>query len=330
MLTTRENFLRLINGRDAEYLSEYSLWWGMASPPFFRRGPDEDGVMRNMFGVEQVRDSGGIVGASMPKTHDFVLEDITKWRDVIKLPNPKDIDDSQWIDAAKESRDRHDYNIPFGGGVGGGGYFQTLVGVMGFTEGLTACFEEPEEVKDMLNAICDYSVEMAKKYVYYYQPDYGTFGDDIAHERNPFVSLEMFRDIFAPNWRRYYAVFKEAGIPCGHHNCGYFTPFLDDLVDMGVNFWDPVQSSNNVFEIKEKYGKNFVMCQGYDVRFIDDDSTEEEVRANFRDYISKIAPGGSYAFNRGGIENMVANREVEKKFMGWIYEEFDAIKNIYF
>jgi hypothetical protein len=99
---------------------------------------------------------------------------------------------------------------------------------------------------------------------------------------------------------------------------------------MGVNFWDPVQSSNNVFEIKEKYGKNFVMCQGYDVRFIDEDSTEEEVRASFRDYISKIAPGGSYAFNRGGIENMVANRESEKKFMGWIYEEFDAIKNIYF
>jgi len=302
----------------------------MASPPFFRPEPSEDGVMRSMFGVEMVRDSGGIVGAAMPKTHDFVLTDITKWRDVIKLPDPSEISDSAWQDAAQQARDNHNPDLPFAGGTGLGGFFQNLVGVMGFTDGLMACFEEPDEVKDMLNAICDYTVEMAKKYVYYYRPDYGTFGDDIAHERNPFVSLEMFRDIFAPAWKRYYDVFVEADIPVGHHNCGYFEPFLDDLVGMGVSFWDPVQSSNDVFGIKEKFGRKLVMCQGYDIRFIKDDTTEEEVRATFRDYISRIAPGGSYAFNRGGIENMVANRDIEKQFMQWIYDEFDEIRYTYF
>ncbi|MCL2137159.1 MAG: hypothetical protein FWH40_06530 [Coriobacteriia bacterium] len=330
MLTTRENFLRIIKGEEAEYLSTYSLWWGMASPPFHRPQPSEDGVMRNMFGVETVRDSGGIVDAGMPKTHDFVLTDIFKWPEVIKLPDPDEITDSAWQDAAKQARDNHDFELPFAGGTGMGGFFQTLVGVMGFTEGLSACFEEPEEVKAMLNYICEYTVKMAKKYAYYYKPDYGTFGDDIAHERNPFVSLEMFRDIFAPCWRAYYQVFVDAGIPMGHHNCGYFEPLLEDLVSMGVTFWDPVQSSNDSFGIKAKYGRNLVMCQSYDVRFIDDDATEEEVRTNFRDYVSKIAPGGGWAFTRSGIDTMVANREQEKKFMGWIYDEFDAIKNTYY
>ena len=330
MLSTRDNFLRLIRGEEPEYLSIYSLWWGMNSPPFHRPEPSPDGTMRNMFGVESVWDSGRIVGSPMPKTHDFVLTDIFKWRDVIKLPDVGEISDSAWADAAKQARDKHDFETPFAGGTALGGVFQTLVGVMGFTEGLTACFEEPDEVKDMLNYITDYCVAMAEKFVYYYQPDYGTLGDDIAHERNPFVSLEMFRDIFAPCWRRYYDVFVKAGIPVGHHNCGYFEPFLEDLVSMGVTFWDPVQSSNDSFGIKAKYGRSLVMCQSYDVRFIDDNSTEEEVRTAYRDYISKIAPGGGFAFNRGGIENMVANREIEKKFTQWIYDEFDEIKNIYY
>ncbi|MCL2137157.1 MAG: hypothetical protein FWH40_06520 [Coriobacteriia bacterium] len=330
MLTTRENFLRLIKGQEPEYLSTFSLWWGMAFAPFHWPQPGEDGVQRSIFGVETVRDSGGIVNAGMPKTSDFVLTDITKWGDVIKLPDPDEITDSAWADAAKQARDRWNPELPFAGGAGMAGVFQTLVGVMGFTEGLSACYEEPEMVKEMFAYIMDYTVKMAKKYVYYYQPDYTSLGDDIAHERNPFVSLEMFKDIFAPCWRAYYDIFTEVGIPVGHHNCGYFEPFLEELTSMGVTFWDPVQSSNDSFGIKEKYGRNLVMCQGYEIRFLPDDSTEEQVRADFREYVSKIAPGGGWAFNRGGIENMVANREIEKKFMQWIYDEFDEIKNVYF
>ncbi|MCL2137158.1 MAG: hypothetical protein FWH40_06525 [Coriobacteriia bacterium] len=330
MLTVRENFLRSIKGQDPEYLTTFSLFWAMNGPPFFRPEPSADGTIRNMFGVESVKDPGGVVDAYMPKTHDFILTDIAKWGDVIKLPNPDDITDSAWADAAKQARDRHNFEIPFAGSTGIGGVFQTLVGVMGFTEGLTACYEEPELVKEMFAYITDYTVKMAKKFAYYYNPDYTALADDIAHERNPFVSLEMFKDIFAPCWKAYYDVFTEVGIPCGHHNCGYFEPLLEDLVSMGVTFWDPVQSSNDTFGIKEKYGKNLVMCQSYDVRFINDDTTEEEIRATFRDYVSKIAPGGGWAFVRSGVETLVANREIERQFVTWIYDEYDQIKNLYY
>ncbi|MDR2957654.1 MAG: hypothetical protein LBU61_05690 [Coriobacteriales bacterium] len=329
MLTTRENFLRIIRGQEAERLSEYSLWWGFNSPPFFMPEFREDGTMKDLFGVEYVWDNARIVGSPMPRTHDFILSDITKWGDVIKLPDPDSIDESQWLDAAKQLRDKHDFELPFAGGTGFG-YFQTLVGVMGFTEGLCACHEEPEYVKEMFSYISDYSTKLAKKFIQYYQPDYGFYGDDIAHERMPFVSLEMFRELFAPYWNAYYEVFVDAGVPIGHHNCGYFEPLLEDLMAMGVTFWDPVQSSNDTLGIKAKYGRNLVMCQSYEIRFIPDDATEEQVRGDFKDYVSKVAPGGGWAFARSGIENMVANREEEKKFMQWVYDEFDEIKTIYY
>jgi len=323
-LSKRENFMRLINKEVPEYIPTYSLFWAMNGPPFLRGERNADGTGRDMFGVESVIDSGGI-NPPMPKTHDFILTDITKWRDVIKVPEVN-YDESAWIDMAKEAWKNHNPENPFGGGTTMG-YFQPLVAFMGFTEGLVACYEEPDEVKALLNYICDFQVEMGKKWMYYYKPEFGFLGDDIAHERNPFVSLPMFQDIFAPVWRRYYSVFVEGGIPVGHHNCGHFEEYLDDLVDMGVSFWDPVQSSNDEDAIKAKFGNNLALCGAPETRFWDDDTPEEQIRTEFRDYVNRLAPDGGFAmmdFIYG--EPRPDATEAAKNRQRWQREEFDAMK----
>ena len=328
-LSKRENFMRMVNKEVPEYVPTYSLFWAMNSPPFMMGERNPDGTGKSMFGVESVIDSGGI-NPPMPKTHDFILTDITKWRDIIKVPD-LDISDSAWADMAKEAWRNHDPELPFGGGTGGGGYFQLLVAFMGFTEGLSACFEEPEEVKDMLSYICDFHVGLAKKYIQYYQPEFGFLGDDIAHEHNPFMSLEMFQDIIAPLWRRYYNVFTEAGLPVGHHNCGHFELYLDDLVDMGVSFWDPVQSSNDEDAIKAKYGNNLALCAAPESRFYNENTSEEQIRTDFRAYCDRLAPGGGFAmmdFIYG--EPMPGSSEFVLNRMKWMREEFEAIRYDYY
>ncbi|MCL2153509.1 MAG: hypothetical protein FWH57_11250 [Oscillospiraceae bacterium] len=340
MLTTRENFLRAARGQEPEYLPTYSLFWGMNGAPFHMPKPDENGVTRNLFGVESVRDQCGITDAAMPKTWDYVLTDIRKWGDVIKLPNPDDISKSEWEAAAKEARDKHDWEVPFGGGAGSPGVFQTLMGVMGFQEGLMACFEEPEYVKEFFAYIMDYTVKMAKNYAFYYKPEFTIVADDIAHERSPFVSVEVFRDIFAPCWREYYDIFRADDVICGHHNCGWFEPLLEDLVSMGVTFWDPVQSSNDSFAIKAKYGNNLVLCQGFENRFTKKGTvTEEEIKAQFREYVTKIAVGGGWAYlGRSGrrpdlppldtppeespYAAFTDNFYLDKRINEWVNEEF--------
>jgi len=324
-LSKRENFLRLIHREVPEYIPTYSLWWAMNSPPVLRGERNPDGTGKSIFGVESVIDSGGI-NPPMPKTHDFILTDITKWRDVIKLPD-LDLDESAWIDMAREAIRNHNPELPFGGGTSTGGYFQPLVSFMGFTEGLSACFEEPDEVKAMLEYICDFNVRMAKDFIKYYQPEFGFLGDDIAHERNPFLSLEMFQDIIAPFWRRYYAVFVDAGIPVGHHNCGHFELYLDDLVDMGVSFWDPVQPSNDEEAIKARFGTDLALCAGPEMRFWDDETPEEQIRTEVRSYINRLAPGGGFAMMdyiysepQPGASEASINRN------RWIREEFEALK----
>ena len=329
MLSIRDNFMRLANREVPEYIPAYSMMWAFNMPPQLMGEMNPDGSGKSIFGVERVLDKSGVIGASMPKTHDFILTDITKWRDIIKVPD-WELDDSAWQAMAKEANDRRNPDLPFGG-MASMGFFQDLVGFMGFTEGLTACFEEPEEVKALLNYLCDFYTGLAKKMVQFYDLDFGSFGDDIAHERNPFVSLEMFQDIFAPVWRRYYSAFVEAGLPCGHHNCGHFELFLDDLVDMGVSFWDPVQGSNDEAAIKAKFGTDLAMCSGgLDVRLMPEEITEEEVRNQMRDYMDMMAPGGGFALFDYDPDFMVSFTDAEKTRAGWAWDEFLKLQHSYY
>ncbi|MCL2632472.1 MAG: veratrol--corrinoid protein metyltransferase [Coriobacteriia bacterium] len=330
-LSKRENFLRLINKEVPEYIPTFNLFWGSARPPFMRGTSNPDGSGTDLFGVERVIDSGGI-NPAMPKTHDFILDDITKWRDVIKIPDFSHIDQSAWMDMAKQSIRNHDPENPYGGGTSTG-FFQPLVAFMGFTEGLIACHEEPEEVKALMEYLCDFSVDNAKKLVQYYKPEYGSMGDDIAHERNPFLSLSMFQELIAPYWRRYYEVFVDAGLPVGHHNCGHFEEYLDDLVDMGVSFWDPVQSSNDEDAIKAKYGNNLALCAGPEMRFWDENTTEEQARTEVREYCDRLAPGGGFAmmdFIYADAAAMPGFTDYAIVQLQWVREEFDSLKFKYY
>jgi len=341
VLSEKENFMRVINKEMPEYIPTYNLMWGFNMPPFLMGMMfPEGGVGKNMFGVESVQDSGGLL-PPMSKTSDFIMDDITKWRDIIKIPD-FDFTDSMWADAGKESQDFRDPTQPFGGGVSMG-FFQPLVSFMGFTEGLSAYYEEPDEVKALYEYLSDWSVDMTKKFLYYFKPEFGFMADDIAHERNPFLSLPMFQDLIAPYWKRFYDIFVEAGLPCGHHNCGHFELYLEDLVNMGVSFWDPVQPSNDEMAIKAKYGRNLALCGGPESRFWNDETTEEQVRAEVTDYIMKMSAGGGFAMFAFMIDDdappppppdpdaepapMMFNfSEAELARMGWISDVFKSLR----
>ncbi|MCL2135935.1 MAG: hypothetical protein FWH40_00175 [Coriobacteriia bacterium] len=323
-LNKRENFMRLINGDTPEYIPAYDMFWGIRLP-IYRGNRNPDGTGTDMFGVEQVLGSG-IIPAPMPKTSDFLLDDITKWRDIVKVP---DLSSFDWAAMSKEALDARNPEVPWGGGTGVG-VFQTLVSLMGFTEGLVACYEEPEEVKAMLEYVTDFMVENAKKFIHYYKPEYGTYGDDIAHERNPFISLDMFQDIFAPCWRRYYAVFAEAGLHCTMHNCGHFEEFVPDIVDMGVWLWEPAQSSNDLVGIKATYGNRLAFCEGIEARFYSEDASEEQIKAEYRARLDTLAPGGGYAVFDFDPAQLPSFTPREIQIITWAWEEFEKIRYDYY
>ena len=322
MLNVKENFMRALSGEVPDYVPRYDIFWGVR--PSALVGQRVNGVGKDIFGVEWTSE-GSSIDAALPKPGDFLLDDIRKWRDVIKFP---DFSDINWEQMAAKDLAKVNPNIPRGGGTTAMGFFQGVMAFMGFSEGLVACFEEPEEVKALLNYICDGYLSLADNFLKYYKPDYISFADDIAHERGPFVSLPMFHDMFAPVWRRYIKFYKDRGYLAVHHNCGHFETFLDDVVDMGFNAWDPAQSSNDLRAIKKKFGNRLMICGALDTRpFLPHhDVTEEDCRAAVRTLFDDLAPGGGYAFF-GSVMN---DSSVAKQRSAWIDDEYEKIKASYY
>ena len=86
MLSVRENFLRALRGEVPEYVPRFSIFWGHR-PSFLSAGRVK-GIGKDMFGVEWTSE-GSAVDAALPKPNDFILDDIRKWRDIIKFPDLK-------------------------------------------------------------------------------------------------------------------------------------------------------------------------------------------------------------------------------------------------
>jgi len=330
-LSIKENTLRMYRGEIPEWIPGMDGGDFMANMCACSALPfgGEPGQMewKDLFGVPFVMEPAS---GPIPKPGEFILTDITKWRDIIKRPAV--LDEIDWdLTSQRDLANRDPELLKEGFCSLSNGYFMILTYFMGFDNALVACCEEPDEVKDLLSFILSMNLEIGEKFIQYYQPDVYGFGDDIAHERAPFVSHEMFLDIFAPVWAENYKLIKEAGLLATHHNCGAFGPFLPYIVDMGVDGWNPAQPTHNDLpNLKAQYGDKISFCGCFENNGPASwrETPEEAVRAEVRATCDALAPGGRFSF--GGFIMGLPDDEDRIQRQAWIQDEFDKIKFTYY
>ena len=219
-----------------------------------------------------------------------MFDDIRKWRDYVKAPDISHID---WEAMAKkdlEKINRETTAVCVSFHVG---YFQQLMAFMGFSEGLVALFEEPEEVKALFQYLADFYIPVVKKAIEYYKPDLLEQLDDTATAINPFVSLDMYRELVKPYHYMQNKPAIDAGLPVMYHNCGRCEDQIDDWLEIGFNAWNPAQVMNDLDGIKKKYGNRMGLCGCWDsagpVNW--PTATEEMIKSAARATIERFARG---------------------------------------
>ena len=273
-MTEKENYLRTLRGEEPEWVPVYSFgpMPGQERPctscmvePLILSEFRFKGGGKDCWGVNYIPtyETGN---ALLPEPGNFILDDIRHWRDVIKAPSLEGID---WEAMAKKQLEgfykmgvnREDTAIALNLHVG---YFQNLMAFMGFTEGLCAMCEEPEEVYALFDYMCDFYTEVTRQIWPYIQPDVLTLMDDTAAWRAPFISKQMYHDLVLPFHDRQAKFGRDAGIPITMHNCGKAEVFMDDLVAIGVKAWDPAQTCNDLKGVQEKFGNDLVLMGCWD------------------------------------------------------------------
>lgn len=306
-LTPRENYLRVLTGQMPEWVPIYKAYAeGVPENdplpiakvfPEILDDPHYKGGGTDCWGVEWVGnpETGWTL---MPDTSKFILDDIENWHDVVKAPDISDVD---WESMCRKTiedhwpydRDQTAMAIYLCTGI-----FQEMMGILGFTEGLVAMIEEPEESAELCMYMTDFYLDVAKHCMPYIKPDVLIFADDTASAKAPFISEDLYRQILLPCYKK---LDEELGIPVQYHCCG----LSQNLVSIAkeeiplIGGWEQAQVMNDLDGFKERWGRDFAIVGGYDAatqELLDPDCPDEAIVESVHRTVDRLAPDGGYIF----------------------------------
>ncbi len=120
--------------------------------------------------------------------------------------------------------------------------------------------------------------------------------DDFGMQTGTLISLDTFRRFYRPHMERFIGLCREFGIKVFHHDDGAIRPFIPDLVEMGIDVLNPIQSECPGMEmdgLKRDFGHALCFHGGIDNQRLLAFGTPEEVRAEVRRAIDTLAGDGT-------------------------------------
>lgn len=120
--------------------------------------------------------------------------------------------------------------------------------------------------------------------------------DDLGSQTGPLISLDLYKEFYAPHHKRFIDLCHEFGIKVFHHDDGSCRPFLPLLVDMGIDILNPIQWTCPGMEregLKAEFGDRVCFHGAVENQRILPFGTPEEVRAEVRHCIDALAGNGT-------------------------------------
>jgi uroporphyrinogen decarboxylase len=300
-------------------------------PDSFKGGIEKN--KRNGRIWHDLKDEFGVVW-SMPDDQQLYM-DISyhplanaKTEDIPYYPFPDGTDKSRFSgvrDAALKLRNETGYAISTG--IGGVTY-ETCWYLRGLEQWYC----------DMMDnqAFCEALVEQTFKYWYNYYTgfmesvgdivDIVMVGDDLAGQGGPLFPPDFYRSVIKPRHKelmKHIRSLTKAKI--WYHTCGSCIEYIPDLIDIGIDILNPVQTSARNMDpmnLKKQFGDKIVFWGGgIDSQHVLPFATPEQVKKEVSESLEIFKPGGGYVFNnihniQSGVpaENIIAMYEAAYEY----------------
>jgi len=163
---------------------------------------------------------------------------------------------------------------------------------------------EPEEVERLLDALMERHLATLEKACRAVGDiaDVIRFGDDLGTNNGPFMSPEMYRQLFKPRHAMLCDyVHKHSRMKTFLHSCGSIRALLPDLIEAGYDVINPVQTTCLGMEaegLKRDFGRDICFWGGgCDTKTILPHGTPQQVKDDVRRRLEVLMPGGGFVFN---------------------------------
>ncbi len=253
MLTKRQNLMETIKGGNPDrFVNQYEYLDIILEAPL-RTRPQRGETITNEWGITLSWPEDQMGPFPIHDDAHRVIKDITKWRDVIQCPTV-DFSDEQWAPAIAHAKavDREDkfVTVFFASGT-----FEMTHFLMGMEDALMGLYEEPEHMHDLIDFLTDYELRYAEKVIERLKPDALFHHDDWGSQIASFMSPDMFKEFFVEPYKKVYKFWKDNGVELiVHHSDSYAANLVPDMIDMGIDIWQGVMTTNNTPELIQKYG----------------------------------------------------------------------------
>jgi len=319
-VTEREILLTIFEKKQPPRLPKFLSFDVITTPPehsmnFPENGPD-------WFGVQWYVDPATKTQVVQPGFRR--LENITGWREIMP-----DVDSIDWEAAGKAAQAKMDRENKVSMVWDASGHFERLHYLLGFEESLTTFYDYPEELEAFFEALTELKIQVIRRVKKYYNPDIFSPHDDWGTNLNMFFAPALWRKFLKPYIKRLVDACHEEGMLFCQHTCGYVTPVLDDLVEIGVDIAE-LQACNDLGAFKKRHGNNILLQGCFNSQVLNRPGLSvEEARASARKTLMDCAIGGGFCSTAWGVPGITPETraaiadEIDKfnrEYYGWTGE----------
>ncbi|MCG8618458.1 MAG: hypothetical protein MI802_19745 [Desulfobacterales bacterium] len=127
--------------------------------------------------------------------------------------------------------------------------------------------------------------------------------DDLGHQNTTMISPDMYRTLIKPHHQRLISRLKKISpdnIKIMLHSCGSVYHFIPDLIEVGIDILNPVQTTAahmNTATLKKEFGADLVFWGGgVDIQNVLPFGSPAQVGDEVKKRMDDLAPGGGFVF----------------------------------
>ncbi len=230
----------------------------------------------------------------------------------LDLENPEDF--KAFADGAASLRASTDKAII---GLFGGNLFETPQFLYNAENYLFYLAAYPEKVLELSKKLTEIYLAGLERYLAAVGDhiDIILFGDDLGSNQGPMIDPEMYRTFYKPFHKIMWTRVKELAphLKIQLHCCGGIEPFLEDLIEAGLDMINPVQINAHTMEpvsLRKKYGGRFCFWGGgCNTQEVLNQKSPDEVEAHVKAQLDIWRPYDGFVFQQ--VHNILGDVPVE-------------------
>lgn len=185
---------------------------------------------------------------------------------------------------------------------------------------------EPDEVARLLDKLLERHLATLEKLCAAVGDvvDIIRFGDDLGMTTGAFMSADTYRTLFKPRHKQLCDYVKShSQMHTFIHSCGSISALMPDLIDAGIEIFNPVQTNSRNMEpefLKREFGQDCTFWGGgIETVGVLNNGTPEQVREQVLQRLEIMSKGGGFVFNT--VHNILPDVPADN-----IIAMFDAVK----